>query len=89
MAAMLDDYVRVTTRKVPGGVDVLVESRSGMTFPNGMVETTLRLRDDHGPRLGSTVRVGRTTIKVGQRRHDEAGRLWLMDEDTRAWRLYE
>lgn len=89
MAAMLDDYVRVTTREVPGGVDVLVESRNGMTFPDGLVEATLRLRDDHGPRIGSTVRVGRTTITVAQRRHDEAGRLWLMDEDTRAWRLYE
>lgn len=89
MGTILNEHVRVTTREVLGGIDVIIESRNGMTFSDGLVEKTLRLRDDHGPRIGSTVRLGRTTIKVAQRRHDEAGRLWLMDEDTRAWRVYE
>ncbi len=89
MGTILNEHVRVTTREVPGGIDIVIESRNGMKFSDGLVEKVLRLRSDHGPRIGATVRVGRTTIRVADRRHDEAGRLWLMDEDTRAWGLYE
>ena len=82
-------FARFSTTPVQGGCDITVEALHGMTFENGDTSLTLRLRRNHGPRVGERVMVGRTLVKVLEKRYDQAGNLMLLDEDTKAWFQWE
>lgn len=76
-------YVRVTTTPRAGGADVRIEALRGIRFEDGSTEQVIRLRADHGPRVGERVMVRGQLIKVRDRYYDHAGRLVLVDEDTK------
>lgn len=78
-------HVRVTTIPRAGGFDVVVGSKGPATTEHGEATVTLHFREDQGPRIGERVMVGRTLVKVAEKRFDQRGALQVMDEDTRAW----
>lgn len=82
-------FARFSTTPTNGGCDIVVEAVRGMTFEDGGTSVTLHLRKDHGPRVGERVMVGRTLVKVLDRRYDQSGNLMLLDEDTKAWHQWK
>lgn len=76
---------------VDGGIDLTVHATDGMKIDliDAIVEqgseVTLHLRDYDVPREGSRVMTDGRLVKVAGRRYDGAGKLWLLDEDTRVW----
>lgn len=81
----------VEHREVAGGADVFIRAKAGHVL---LVEdtggtVTVRVRRTEGPRLGERIIVHNMLVKVADRRYDEQGRLWVMDEDTGAWMVVE
>lgn len=82
-------FIRVTTTPCVGGADVLIETRHGLMFDDGTTERVERIRKDLGPRIGERSMVCGMLVKVADKRYDDSGSLWVMDEDTRAWLPWE
>lgn len=79
-------FVRMTTTPCFEGAVVVLECRGGMTFADG--ETTKKfvlVRGKREPRRGQRITVGDRVVKVSAVRHDHAGRVEVLDEDTREW----
>ena len=85
MTTMRNEHARVTTIPREDGFDVVVGSVHGLKTEGGESTVTLHFRNDHGPRIGERVMIGRSLVKVADKRHDQKGGLQLLDEDTRAW----
>ncbi len=85
----MNAFVRVETRPVAGGADVVVGVRRDYFIaPEIDVygdEVVIHLRKDYGPRVGERVTIRGRLVKVAERRYDPTGRLMLLDEDTRVW----
>lgn len=83
-------FVRVTTTPVTEGAEVTVECRDGFRFEDGDAVKTLTLvRKRREPRPGQRVMVGNRLVKVLKTRHDHAGRLELLNEDTLEWVIWD
>lgn len=80
-----NEYVRVTTIPRDGGFDVVVGSVYRLKTESGESTVTLHFRNDHGPRIGERVMIGRTLVKVADKRYDQSGTIHVLDEDTKAW----
>ena len=85
----MNAFVRVETRPVVGGADVVVTPRRGHTImPEVDADTgevIIRVRKDAGPRLGDSIMVGRRHVIVAERRWSGKGTLQIRDEITGAW----
>lgn len=86
---MGNPYARFTTIPRDGGFDVIVGAKGDAKTEAGDSTVTIHFRDDHGPRIGERVMVGKRLAKVADRRYDQAGRLQLLDEDTRIWEPWD
>ena len=83
-------FVRVTTTPVSEGAEVTVECRSGFRFADGETVKSLTLiRKRREPRPGQRVMVDGRLVKVLRTRHDHAGRLELLSEDTLEWLIWK
>lgn len=71
------------------GSAIVITAKNGLAFDDGSRTCEILLTDDYGPRIGERVMCGDVLVKVAQKRRSEDRRLWLMDEDTRAWFRYE
>lgn len=89
----MNAFVRVETRPVVGGADVVVTPRRGhVIMPEVDADTgevIIRVRKDAGPRIGETLMVGRRHVVVAERRFDSRGHLQVLDADTGAWLAVE
>ena len=85
----MEKYADINVSELDGGCDITLTALDGMMFEDGSTTMTLHLRSDHGPRIGERVMVGRTLVKVLEKRYDQDGRLMLLDEDTKAWFAWE
>ena len=86
--ATSNHYVQVSTRPVEGGADVVVEAKPPYHVAAVEREGTVRVRIDRVPRIGERVMVRGELVQVADVRYDQRGALWVMDEDTRAWRRW-
>ena len=78
-------FVRVTTKPVIDGAEVIVECKDGFRFTDGETSKTLSLvRKKREPRPGQRVMVDGRLVKVLRTKRDQ-GRLLLLDEDTKGW----
>ena len=83
-------FVRVTTTPVKEGAEVTIECRDGFRFADGDAAKSLTLvRKRREPRPGQRVMVGNRLVKVLKTRHDHAGRLELLNEDTLEWVIWQ
>lgn len=80
-----NEHARVTTIPREDGFDVVVGSVHGLKTEGGESTVTLHFRNDHGPRIGERVMIGRSLVKVADRRYDQSGAIHVLDEDTKAW----
>lgn len=78
-------HVRVTTIPRHDGFDVVVGSKGSAKTEQGEATVTLHFRNDHGPRIGERVMIGRSLVKVADKRYDQSGAIHVLDEDTKAW----
>lgn len=83
-------FVRVTTTPTKGGAEVTVECKDGMRFADTdeRTKTVTLVRRKREPRPGQRVMVGNRLVKVLRTRHDHAGRLELLNEDTLEWVIW-
>lgn len=79
----------VDERVTEHGARLKITTKNGLTFEDGSSSTEVIVRDDYGPRVGERVMCGNTLVKVEQKRYDQSDRLMLMDEDTKAWFVWE
>lgn len=79
-------FVRMTTMPTFEGAEVVLECRGGMTFADGeKVKKFVLVRGKREPRRGQRITVDGRVVKVHAVRHDHAGRIEVLDEDTREW----
>ena len=82
-------FARFTTTPCLEGARVTVECLHGMRFADGETKKELvMVRARREPRVGQRVRIDGRMIKVARKRRDHAGRLELLDEDTRQWVIW-
>jgi len=79
----------VSERPARHGSVLKITAMNGLTFEDGSTELEVALMNDHGPRVGERVMCGKTLVKVAQRRYDANQRLMVMDEDTKAWFIWD
>ena len=87
---MGNPYALITTVPRDGGFDVVVsfeakDREAVRATEGGERSATIRFREDHGPRIGERVMIGRSLVKVADKRYDQSGAIHVLDEDTRAW----
>lgn len=84
-------FVRVTTRPVLEGAEVIIECKDGMRFADddSVTKTVALVRRRREPRPGQRVMVGGRLIKVLKTKYDHDGRLVLLDEDTKGWFIWD
>ena len=84
-------FVRVTTTPVREGAEVTVECRDGFRFADTdeRTKTVTLVRRKREPRPGQRVMVDNRLVKVLKTRHDHAGRLELLNEDTLEWVIWD
>ena len=75
----------VSERVTEDGGILEIKTRHGLMFEDGSTVKEIVAGKNMEPRIGEMVRCGSILVKVSHKRYDSNGRLWLMDEDTRAW----
>lgn len=78
-------FIRVTTTPCDGGADVTIEAKHGLLFADGTTTKTEHIRKVLSPRIGERVMCCNMLVKVADKRYGADGKLWIMDEDTKAW----
>lgn len=74
---------------IEDGAAIVITAKHGLTFDDGSTTKEIVLRSDYGPRIGERVMCGKVLVKVLQKRYDSEHRVQLLDEDTRAWFIWE
>lgn len=79
-------HYAVTEEETDDGVDLTIEC-GGAALVEQIDKGTVvvRLRNGDGPRIGERIMRHGRLIKVADKRYDDDAKLWVMDEDTKAW----
>lgn len=82
-------YFKVEELITDNGAFLVIKTKRDLVLEDGTSETTLFASAKKEPKLGDAVTCGNRLVRIADRRRDQNGALWLMDEDTRTWSKWD